>query len=1175
MRGDFSTWRDESLENFNGVLHQQGRVLNESDMNAQTRILNDWQDTAGRDIIGAGVAAVPSDSPQGFKVKQASIINTLQGDQVELTLAVGRAWVDGLLVRLFGPNPTDAQVARIATYLQPPLQDPPGTIPVNPPNSPLLRDAVVLEVWREEINAFQLPGLLIEPALGGVDTTERVHTATAFKLRRLADDETCESIIPSLQDNFDNKGKLTVSLQPTNVTDGDCPVAEGGGYTGFEHNLYRIEVAEVNTGLPAMFKWSQFNGGLVGRGLFDVANQEVTVTANLPATLHSGLNAFYLEALEYDPSPIGNLGHWRVTYGARVTLDSNGNLTLPNAGSADELFGSIPTTAGTIFFRLWNGIEEIADFTAATELQDGIILQFEPDAVGRYTPKDYWTFSVRAGEIANNQTLINNQPPEGIHYHRAPLGILTWTSNTLTDATSDIEDCRHIFPPLTKLSTCCAYRVGDGTRSHGDFTSIQEAINHLPANGGEICILPGVYTENIRIHRRRNITLKGCGPRSRIVFETDDPVIHVLESQRIKIESLGIRAHTDGVGILLEGPEQVFDANDEDRARFLQSVTLEKLYIQAARRSAIECHVGSFITIRDNNIAIFDLRTEWAAVYFAGDDSLIENNLIQVLADDRFFNQTLIPEPVVDDGLFRAASSARGGLHLGGGCDRVRVINNLINGGIGDGITLGSVDEETEDGRVIVIHIPWWPGGRHDNGDCNPNPGFIDVTIVIPGRTRMIAGAPLNDIWIERNRIYNMGRNGIGVDAFFDLRGIDEFISVENLTIRGNRIRRCLNRPIPDIPTNMVFSMGYGGIALADVENLVVQDNFITDNGPNHLEPVCGIFVLHGEGVDISRNRILNNGARTRADVEGAERGRRGGIVINFGVAPQVETFSQRDNDNQGFSIPLSNGVPAIKIHENIVSVPLGQALSLIALGPVSVVGNQFTSLGISQQFSSLSLIAGAVLIFNLGLSNELWLQALSFRSVKQGTINPSGNLSSSYLSNSNAAEARAGLDDFRLGRYLANGNVLFSNNQCQLNLLERGTSFALTSILIFSLDDIGFHCNQCDCDLFDDFVFVHAFLFGISLRASDNRFKEGLLNALLSAMTFGWLNATTDNESTHCLLIRGRLILNKHNLVLLDSFFFAGEVDKLQESICNRARRIQSDFGKGNYVAGAQPVNG
>src|SRR3954469_16450798 len=98
MRGDFSTWRDERRENFSGVLHQQGRVLLDSDWNAQTRITNDWQDIAAADIIGAHVAAVPADEPDSYKITKAEIKG---GSQIELTVGVGRVWADGLLSRLF------------------------------------------------------------------------------------------------------------------------------------------------------------------------------------------------------------------------------------------------------------------------------------------------------------------------------------------------------------------------------------------------------------------------------------------------------------------------------------------------------------------------------------------------------------------------------------------------------------------------------------------------------------------------------------------------------------------------------------------------------------------------------------------------------------------------------------------------------------------------------------------------------------------------------------------------------------------------------------------------------------------------------------------------------------------------------------------------------------------
>jgi hypothetical protein len=522
MKGDFSRLPDERNENFAGVLHQQGRVLLDADWNAQTAITTGWQDDAGHDIIGAGVAAVPADQPNGFKIDSATQV--AGNANVKLTVRPGRVWADGLLTRLYGePDPlSTAAVTRDATYLTPPIQDPSfdtATIATD------VRDAVVLEVWREELNAFQEPDLLIEPALGGPDTTERVNTAFAFRLMRLGDGDTCETISDRLKDDFSKKGKLKVSLRPT-VTGGtlECPTPAGGGYTGFEHSFYRIEIAAVDAG-PPQFKWSQYGGGLVGRGHFDAPNK-VTIKANLQAITNSGLSSFYLEALERESA----LGHWHVTYGAPATL-SGDVLTL-----GTKVLGTIPgnpTSTDTTFFRLWNGIEQVQDF-ANSELPDklGIMLAFDAPAASNYVPGDYWTFPVRTGEVVNPEVLIDTEPPKGIHYHRVPLAVLSWTATppiTITAAADQIEDCRRVFDPLTDLRGCC-FEVKPGDDIHRALKKI------FDAGGGCLCLLPGdhVLKKPIDLTDRTGIHIHGFGPVSRVLVSSqmDAPAPFILTNAR-------------------------------------------------------------------------------------------------------------------------------------------------------------------------------------------------------------------------------------------------------------------------------------------------------------------------------------------------------------------------------------------------------------------------------------------------------------------------------------------------------------------------------------------------------------------------------------------------------------------------------------------------------------------
>jgi hypothetical protein len=84
--------------------------------------------------------------------------------------------------------------------------------------------------------------------------------------------------------------------------------------------------------------------------------------------------------------------------------------------------------------------------------------------------------------------------------------------------------------------------------------------------------------------------------------------------------------------------------------------------------------------------------------------------------------------------------------------------------------------------------------------------------------------------------------------------------------------------------------------------------------------------------------------------------------------------------------------------------------------------------------------------------------------------------------------------------------------------------TLSLSSIVLLSLDDIAMQDNQCDCDLVIDFVGIHALTLAWSVRMTGNRFKEGLRNAYLSALTVGLFNDTSHNQGTHCFLCRGLL---------------------------------------------------
>ncbi len=650
--------------------------------------------------------------------------------------------------------------------------------------------------------------------------------------------------------------------------------------------------------------------------------------------------------------------------------------------------------------------------------------------------------------------------------------------------------------------------------SHGDYKKIQDAINHLPAAGGEICVLPGTYTENVTLDGKTNVRIHGCGGRSIVVSAAPSggssalPVITITNSTHIEFDSLAITADSTGIGILIDGKRSsapLFGpgTSPPGGVSTTRHVTLSKLHVTAATRPAIETHDGQFLTIRECHIEMQDTRSIWPAVFFLGEDSLIERNQILVRSGRQVgpFEDVVAP-----------ASSATGGLQLAGTCARVRVIDNLIQGGIANGITLGSVVRVDTAGNILTGIIGWIVDADDPCTPCKPG-GVIWIDVTGGGGVTTRSAGPLYDISIERNRIQYMGLNGIGVIAFFDPKASGETILVEGLSILGNRIQRCLLRRLAEIPTNMVDFSGFGGISLADVTGLTIHDNRIEDNGLNYLDPICGIFVLHGEGVDITRNLIRNNGAPASEPASRAKTGRRGGINIVHAVAPMELAV----HGNALF--PHQNGMPALKVHENVVSAPLGRALTVTATGPVSAVANHFASLGIEPQAAGFAV--GAVLIGNLGVPIELIGELVTFTAIKEGEIGQT-DLNAPDNTGQVINVVTGGRAANVSSNFMPDGSVLFANNHCLLDLLDNAGDTFITSISILTLDDLGFHNNQCMANLLEGWIFMQAYLFGLSCRVEGNRFEEPIFNTVFSAITLGIMNNTSGNQSTHCLMVYG-----------------------------------------------------
>ncbi len=148
------------------------------------------------------------------------------------------------------------------------------------------------------------------------------------------------------------------------------------------------------------------------------------------------------------------------------------------------------------------------------------------------------------------------------------------------------------------------------------------------------------------------------------------------------------------------------------------------------------------------------------------------------------------------------------------------------------------------------------------------------------GRVRYESGGDLYDIAIVDNQILRHGANGIAVVRFFGLPSLNNsarqgivLVTVHGLHIASNTIENCLRRAVAQSKSAIRLFLGYGGISLAFVTELVIEGNLVQGNGRDWLSPVSGIFALAVDGMRIEHNQIRANGRRNGEPVDGAQPG--------------------------------------------------------------------------------------------------------------------------------------------------------------------------------------------------------------------------------------------------------------------------------------------------------------
>jgi hypothetical protein len=1161
---DISRVAFDPRKHYSSVRMQQGRVLTDDDWNENERIENEERRRTRVDVIG------PYGSPDaGFRIENLRWTSGV----VDFDIQAGILHLGGLRLEVDDPEAYRLQKDW--------LQQAPDSDPVPQPGAFTTDqerfDLVYLEAWQQPVSAIE-DDSLFEVALGGLDTTTRVRSMRRVRIQPNVGVADCAEAWEKLQEIWKDSHlgeitpefervpdvRLTVSFTEAGVSDDLCSPSAAGGYLGAENQAIRVQL----TG-PDTFTWGFDNAA----PLYRITVSEggiVTMRTEPKDQYHWPLAGQVVELLPWSAvlsngqKVAAQKGHFS-TVSASYNPDT-GRFTLTTP--PPSLFGSewksrsdqddLAQPEEYFYLRVWNrgtdtgSLPEIS-LTVGNPIPLGTTgVQVQFDGNDRIT-EDYWVITVRpeTPTVIVPNGLTQGMPPFGVRRFFAPLAVIRWYLEARQVQGEIVHDCRKPFRPLTDLECCCTYTVGDGVHSRGDFNSIEEALRHLPEGGGKLCVLSGIHEANVVISRRSRIRITGCGEHTIVRPRAERegfrrPIFRIEHAQSIQLDSMTL--------VTMQGTAiEVEDVDNE----LLPShgITLNDNHILAlthAIRIRLQEDRGgdNDIAIYHNRIGMLDKPEGEVAIFSIADQVRIERNRIVVVpAPGRedptgpvgegdpggVFDPCFDPNKLYKkNSLFKYAikqfflyvsvyvpAQSRtdyqtpGGIQIGGTSERVRIVQNEIIGGWGNGITLGHL-------------TPWQPESNPFN---NTNSQFLFATNWSSERFKDSVTEQfhntLYEIAIEENHIQQMGLSGIGVVAFLSSKNIGLVVRVEDLCIYRNVIQRCALRIPTQLLAELLDEAAYGGIVLAACENACIRENRVEENGISHREPVCGIFVLHGDKIEISNNRVINNGIRSSEANEDVRRGLRGGIVIR--MAFKLPDFRNKLLlDNQ----PSVDGIPAAKIHDNIVSQPLGHALFLMAFGPVSVVSNQFTSQGTDIR-NVYSLLGGSVFLMNLGISKDLILLLLGF--IFKYMANANTGAAGTTVTNSKIR------DIIRILAYLPNGKVMFTANQTTLDMRSPDVNLGISSQMIVSLDDIAFNNNQSECAalLFPepptfDIVLLNTFLIGVSIRSNDNHFSDGLTLTKYSLFSYGLLNTATGNQSTHCLHVLGARTEISENIVLL-----------------------------------------
>ncbi len=580
MSGDYSRDTFDALRDHAATLLQQGRPVTDADWNEMVRTLTRRLRAGTVDTIGRAV--VPRETLTGFEIRPAG---------GGIGIGRGRMYVSGLAIECHGqadfagtgggaPAPvldraraaagrpagvldemTSPEAGDILAYAAQPYWPSPAPLPAQG------RHLAYVVAWEREITALHAPHLL-EPALGGIDTTTRIQNAWQVRLAATAQGATCASTDAALgiagwaNEIAPSTARLTTDTIAIDDPEDPCLVPPTDGYTGLENQFYRVELHSVGANqAAARFKFSRENASVAAAvEAISAGADRITVSRIGRDRLLAFREGDWIEITddrrELDHRSGAMLRVAAVHEATReIELEAPVPAELIPAGGTDTLAqrhtriirwdqrGVIRREDGTAWADLdaaaSDGLIPVPPAGTRLVLESGITVAFSTAAgAGRFREMDYWRFAARTA--GTDIERLRTAPPDGIHRHYARLAVVEMPDTR-------VSDCRIFWPPEIPQSEGegCACTVCVTPESHASGTlTIQAAIDQIGDEGGTVCLEGGRYeiAEPIRIVSRHAIALRGQGALTVIFYQGFGRAIEVRSSLDVTIDRLSVLA---------------------------------------------------------------------------------------------------------------------------------------------------------------------------------------------------------------------------------------------------------------------------------------------------------------------------------------------------------------------------------------------------------------------------------------------------------------------------------------------------------------------------------------------------------------------------------------------------------------------------------------------------------